>query len=200
MIRVVVAEDQRLVRGALAALLDMEDDLQVVAQAEDGEQAVRIAMSLRPDVMLVDIEMPKLSGLEVVAQLARTLPECRTVIVTTFARPGYLQRAISVGASGYVLKDAPLESLANAIRAVYKGEKVFDHHLLVEAWEGGNPLTEREVEVLRALRRGLSTREVASECFLSEGTVRNYVSEILSKLHVENRQEAILAAERKGWI
>lgn len=200
MIRVVVAEDQGLVRGALSTLLDMEEDIQVVGQAEHGEQAVQLAMDHNPDVMLVDIEMPVLSGLEVVAQLSQRQPACRCVIVTTFARPGYLERALAVGAFGYVLKDAPLERLAAAIRSVHRGERVFDSGLMVEAWHSQNPLTPREVDVLRGVRDGLTTKEVAVRCFLSEGTVRNYISECIAKLSADNRHDAIRMAEEKGWL
>jgi two-component system response regulator DesR len=173
MIKLLIAEDQVLVCEALASLLNMEDDLDVVGTARDGEEAVNLALSLRPDVALVDIEMPKLSGLDVVQVLQNQLPQCRTIVLTTFARPGYLQRAVKSGASGYLLKDAQVEELADA---------------------------KRELDVLRLAARGLSTRDIAAQSYLSEGTVRNYLSEIMSKLNVQTRQEAVKIATEKGWL
>lgn len=200
MIRVLVAEDQTLVRGALTALLELEGDISVVGQAGDGVQAVDLAVELKPDVALVDIEMPKQSGLDVVKILRQRVPDCKTLMVTTFARPGYLQRAMKAGARGYVLKDAQIETLTAAIRTVYTGGKVMDPGLMMEAWELDNPLSERELEVLRAAAEGQSTREMARVLCLSEGTVRNYLSEIISKLEVESRREAVKRAEDKGWL
>jgi two-component system, NarL family, response regulator DesR len=200
MIKLLIAEDQALVCEALASLLNMEEDLEVVGTARDGEEAVNLALSLQPDVALVDIEMPKLSGLDVVQTLHNQLPQCKTIVVTTFARPGYLQRAVKSGASGYLLKDAQVEELADAIRRVYRGEKVMNSALMVEAWSMDNPLSERELEVLRLAARGLSTRDMAAQCYLSEGTVRNYLSEIMSKLNVQTRQDAVKIATDKGWL
>jgi two-component system response regulator DesR len=200
LIRVLIAEDQGLVRGALSALLSMESDIEVVAQASDGEEAVHLAQQHQPDVALLDIEMPKLSGLEVVQQLSKSLPSCRTVMVTTFARPGYLQRALRAGATGYLLKDARVEELANAIREVHKGGKIVNQALMVEAWSTDNPLSERELQILQEAAHGLTTREIARRLFLSEGTVRNYLSEIMSKLDVTTRQEAVKLTMDKGWL
>jgi two-component system, NarL family, response regulator DesR len=200
MIKLLIAEDQVLVCEALASLLNMEDDLDVVGTARDGEEAVNLALSLRPDVALVDIEMPKLSGLDVVQVLQNQLPQCRTIVLTTFARPGYLQRAVKSGASGYLLKDAQVEELADAIRRVFHGEKVLNPALMMEAWSMDNPLSKRELDVLRLAARGLSTRDIAAQSYLSEGTVRNYLSEIMSKLNVQTRQEAVKIATEKGWL
>jgi two-component system response regulator DesR len=199
-IRILIAEDQLLVCEALASLLNMEPDFEVVATAGDGEEAVRLALVHAPDVALVDIEMPKKSGLDVVQELKAKLPGCKTIVVTTFARPGYLQRAVKSGASGYLLKDAQVEEVAAAIRRVHRGEKVMNPSLLMEAWNLENPLSDRELEVLRLAAAGLSTREIASACYLSEGTVRNYLSEIMSKLEVETRQEAVRRATERGWL
>ncbi len=200
MIRILIAEDQLLVCEALASLLNMEQDFEVVATAGDGEEAIRLALLHAPDVALVDIEMPKKSGLEVVQELKAKLPACKTIVVTTFARPGYLQRAVKSGASGYLLKDAQVEEVAAAIRRVHRGEKVMNPTLLMEAWTLENPLSERELEILRLAAAGLSTKEIAAACFLSEGTVRNYLSEIMSKLDVETRQEAVRRATERGWL
>lgn len=200
MIRVLVVEDQGLVRGALASLLGLEEDIDIVGEAADGEEGIRVAMACRPDVALVDIEIPKLSGLDVVATLHDQLPECHCIIVTTFARPGYLQRALKAGAMGYMLKDAKVEYLTRSIREVYRGNKVINHELLVEAWAEDNPLSDKEVAILQMAIDGLTTREIAQNSFLSEGTVRNYLSEIMSKLGVSTRQEAIRLATTKGWI
>jgi two-component system, NarL family, response regulator DesR len=199
-IRVLIAEDQGLVRGALSALLALESDIEIVGQAADGEEALLLASSLQPDIALLDIEMPKMSGLEVVQHLSKSLPNCRSIIVTTFARPGYLQRALRSGANGYLLKDARVEELADAIREVHKGGKVINQALMVEAWSVDNPLSEREVQILQEATRGLTTREIARQLYLSEGTVRNYLSEIMSKLDVTTRQEAIKIAVEKGWL
>lgn len=200
MIRVLIAEDQTLVRGALARLLDLEDDIEVVAQAQDGRQAIELALVTQPQVALVDIEMPHLSGLEVISVLAKTVPQCRALIVTTFARPGYLKRAMQFGAAGYMLKDAEITELAAAIRTVANGGKVIDPNLMMAALDNDNPLSEREVALLHRAAEGLSTRALARELFLTEGTVRNYLSEIFSKLAVDNRQEAIRVASEKGWL
>lgn len=200
MIRLVIAEDQALVRDALASLLNMEADIEVVATAGDGEEAVKVVLEMNADVALVDVEMPRLSGLEVVQALTRQRPTCKTIVVTTFARPGYLERAVKAGVSGYLLKDANVEDLASAIRRVQAGEKVFDSTLMMEAWSMDRPLSERELEVLKHASEGLSTREISWKCHLTEGTVRNYMSEIMSKLGVQTRQEAVKIATEKGWL
>ncbi|PNY81126.1 response regulator transcription factor [Deinococcus koreensis] len=200
MIRVLLAEDQGLVLGALSALLSLEDDLEVVGGAPDGEAALALARELRPDVLVTDIEMPRLSGLDVAAALARELPHTRVVIVTTFGRSGYLRRALDVGARGYLLKDAPASELADAIRRVHAGGRAIDPTLAAEAWGDADPLTERERQVLRAAEGGASTAAIASRLNLSEGTVRNYLSEAIGKLGAENRVEAARTAREKGWL
>lgn len=195
-----LAEDQTLVRGALSALLQLEEDMNVVAEAGDGQNAIALALKTQPDIALIDLELPLLSGLEVVKQLAIQLPTCKTLVVTTFARPGYFKRALEAGASGYLLKDAHIEELTTAIRTVYQGGKILTKELLLQAMREENPLTQRELEILLAARRGLTTKEIAQTLFLSSGTVRNYLSEIMSKLQVQTRQDAIRHAEEKGWL
>ena len=200
MIRVLLAEDQALVRGALSALLSLEGDLDVVGAAADGEAAWEGVLSLRPDVLVTDIEMPRLSGLDLAARVARDAPGTRVVIVTTFARGGYLRRALDVGARGYLLKDAPAAELAAAIRQVHAGGRAVDPQLAAEAWGDRDPLTERERQVLREAEGGASTAAIAAALGLSEGTVRNYLSEAIGKLGAENRVEAARAAREKGWL
>lgn len=200
MIRVLIAEDQALVRGALATLLSLEDGVEVVAEAGDGQTAIDLALRVRPDVALLDIEMPKLSGLDVVARLTGELPGCRCLIVTTFARAGYLQRAVKAGAAGYILKDAAVADVVSAIRTVHAGGRVMDPQLMVAALTSENPLLARETDLLRLAAQGLSTRELARTFCLTEGTVRNYLSEIMAKLGVSTRQEAVEAARRGGWL
>ncbi|AWT34156.1 DNA-binding response regulator [Deinococcus arenae] len=200
MIRVLLAEDQALVRGALSALLSLEGDLDVVGAAADGEAAWEGVLSLRPDVLVTDIEMPRLSGLDLAARVSRDAPGTRVVIVTTFARGGYLRRALEVGARGYLLKDAPAAELAAAIRQVHAGGRAVDPQLAAEAWGDRDPLTERERQVLREAEGGASTAAIAAALGLSEGTVRNYLSEAIGKLGAENRVEAARAAREKGWL
>ncbi|GGL14803.1 response regulator transcription factor [Deinococcus radiotolerans] len=200
MIRVLLAEDQALVRGALSALLSLEGDLDVVGAAADGEAAWEGVLSLRPDVLVTDIEMPRLSGLDLAARVSRAAPGTRVVIVTTFARGGYLRRALDVGARGYLLKDAPAAELAAAIRQVHAGGRAVDPQLAAEAWGDRDPLTERERQVLREAEGGASTAAIAAALGLSEGTVRNYLSEAIGKLGAENRVEAARAAREKGWL
>lgn len=200
MIRVLIAEDQKLVSSALATLLSMEEDIEVVAEAGDGQTAIESAMKTLPDIALVDIEMPRRSGLEVTAELTARVPTCKVLILTTFDRSGYLKRAIQAGAKGYLLKDAEVNELAAAIRTVHSGGRVMDSNLLLASWEEENPLTPREVDLLRLADTLGTTRELASRVHLSEGTVRNYLSDILSKLGVQTRQEAIRMAQEKGWL
>lgn len=200
MIRVLIAEDQAMVLGALAALLEIESDLEVVGRARDGSEALALATELRPDVVLTDIEMPGLSGLELAAEVKRTLPRSRVVILTTFARPGYLRRALEAGASAYLLKDAPAEKLADAVRRVHAGLRVIDPELAQEAWSAPDPLTDRERQVLRHAEEGLTSGQIASRLDLSEGTVRNYLSEAIGKLGAANRIEAARLARQKGWL
>ena len=200
MIRVLIAEDQAMILGALAALLEIETDIEVVGQAHTGTEAVDLARRLKPDVVLTDIEMPGLTGLDVAAQLKSDGFSARVIILTTFARPGYLRRALDVGASGYLLKDAPSAQLADAIRRVAAGGKAIDPSLAAEAWTESDPLTDRERQVLRLADQGLSGELIARELQLSEGTVRNYLSEAIGKLGAANRVEAARVARQKGWL
>jgi len=198
--RVIVAEDQGMLRGALSALLDLEDDVEVVGQAEDGEQALQLILELSPDVCIMDIEMPKLTGLDVAEKLKELNHPCRVVILTTFSRTGYFQRAMKAGIHGYLLKDSPIDELGNALRKVQTGGRAISPELSLSFWEAENPLTEREQEVLQLVAQGLSANEIAGKLFLSGGTVRNYVSEIMQKLEAKNRIEAISIAEKNGWL
>jgi len=199
-IRVVLAEDQRMVLGALGALLDMEDDLTVTGTAADGEEALRLVGSLAPDVLLTDIEMPGMTGLEVAAEIRRLGMPTRVVILTTFARSGYLRRALDAGAVGYLLKDAPSATLADAIRAVHAGRRAIDPELAADAWGEADPLTDRERQVLRLAGEGLANAEIAGRLHLSDGTVRNYLSEAIGKLGVANRVAAARLARERGWL
>lgn len=189
-----------MVLGALAALLEIEGDLEVVGQALDGRQALALARQCRPDVILTDIEMPELSGLEVAVELERAGSTAKVIILTTFARPGYLRRALEAGASGYLLKDMPSEKLAAAIRQVHAGGRVIEPSLAVEAWTEQDPLTDRERQVLRLAGEGRSGGEIAETLGLSEGTVRNYLSEAISKLGARNRVDAARLARARGWL
>ncbi len=200
MIRVLLAEDQTMVLGALAALLEIEEDLSVVGRARDGKEALELARAERPDVVVTDIEMPGMTGLELAAELKRSDPRPRVIIVTTFARPGYLRRALEAGVSGYLLKDAPAEELAQAVRRVHAGGRAVDPELASEAWGEEDPLTDRERQVLRLAGEGKPTATIAGTLHLSEGTVRNYLSEAISKLDAANRIEAARTARRKGWL
>jgi two-component system response regulator DesR len=200
-IRVVLAEDQTMVLGALAALLEMEEDIVVIARARTGEEALRLVQEMRPDVFITDIEMPTLTGLEVAAELKRRSVAVRVIILTTFARAGYLRRALEAGAAGYLLKDMPAEQLADAVRRVDRGLRVIDPQLAAEAWsDEPDPLTDRERQVLRLAGEGITTLDIANELGLSEGTVRNYLSEAISKLGAANRVEAARIARAKGWL
>jgi two-component system response regulator DesR len=199
-IRVLLVEDQAMVLGALAALLEIEGDLTIVGRAANGREALSLARNLRPDVIITDIEMPEMSGLDLaVALKAEKLP-ARVVMLTTFARPGYLRRALEAGASGYLLKDAPSEQLAAAVRRVHAGNRVIDPQLAADAWADADPLTDRERQVLRLAADGLSSPDIAVTLSLSEGTVRNYLSEAISKLGAKNRIEAANLARSRGWL
>lgn len=200
MIRVLIAEDQAMVLGALAALLEIEGDLEVVGRAQDGEEALAICRQKKPDVLLTDIEMPRRTGLELAAAIRQEKLPTRVIILTTFARGGYLRRALDAGASGYLLKDSPAEHLANAVRRVNAGGRVIDPELAAEAWSEPDPLTDRERQVLRMAGEGTTSAEIASTLHLSEGTVRNYLSEAISKLGAGNRIEAARIARDKGWL
>jgi len=200
MIRVLLAEDQSMVLGALAALLELETDIEVVGRARDGAEALRLARETRPDVVVTDIEMPGMTGLDLAVALRREEKPPRVVILTTFGRSGYLRRALDAGAAGYLLKDAPADRLADAIRRVHAGLRAVDPELAAAAWEEADPLTDRERQVLRLAAEGLSTARIGAELHLSEGTVRNYLSEAISKLGAENRVEAARIARQKGWL
>lgn len=197
MIRVVIAEDQAMVLGALAALLEIEGDIEVVGRAQNGEEALAICQREKPDVLLTDVEMPRMTGLELASAVRKTT---RVIILTTFARAGYLRRALEAGASGYLLKDSPAEQLANAVRRVAQGGRVVDPELAAEAWSEPDPLTDRERQVLRMAGEGQSSADIASTLNLSEGTVRNYLSEAINKLGAANRVEAARIAREKGWL
>jgi two-component system response regulator DesR len=200
-IRVVIAEDQAMVLGALAALLEMEDDIEVVARAGSGDEALRLVQQHKPEVFITDIEMPNRTGLEVAAELKRRGALVRVIILTTFARAGYLRRALEAGASGYLLKDMPAEQLAEAVRRVRSGLRVIDPQLAAEAWTNEpDPLTDRERQVLRLAGEGVASSDIAVELNLSEGTVRNYLSEAINKLGAANRVEAARIARSKGWL
>jgi two-component system, NarL family, response regulator DesR len=200
MIRVLIAEDQAMVRGALAALLTTEGDFEIAGDAPDGQAALDLAVRLLPDVLLTDIEMPELTGLELAAEIKRRRLPVKVVILTTFARAGYLRRALDAGVSGYLLKDAPASTLANAIRRIRAGARVIDPELAAEAWTEADPLTDRERQVLRYAGEGASGSEIAERLSLSEGTVRNYLSEAISKLGASNRTEAARIARQRGWL
>lgn len=201
MIRLLVAEDQALVRGAIVALLGLERDLEVVAEVARGDEVVARALEARPDVAMLDIEMPGLDGLSAAAQLRTALPSCRVIVVTTFGRPGYLRRAMEAGASGFLLKDAPAPQLADAIRRVVAGGRVVDPALALDALsEGTNPLSMREREVLATSLEVATIAEMASRLSLSEGTVRNHLSAAIQKAGARNRAEAARIAEEKGWL
>ena len=200
MIRILLAEDQAMVRGALSALLSLESDLDVVGAAADGEMAWREVQRLQPDVLVTDIEMPGLTGLELAQRIARHELPVKVVIVTTFARAGFLRRALDAGVRGYLLKDAPAEQLADAIRQIQRGGRAIDPQLALEAWGEADPLSDRERQALRLAGEGLSASEIAQKLNLSHGTVRNYLSEAIGKLGVGNRIEAYRLARQKGWL
>ncbi|MBH5319989.1 response regulator transcription factor [Paenibacillus sp. GSMTC-2017] len=199
MISIVIAEDQRMLLGALASLLDLEEDMKVVGRASNGEEVIKLVQQHKPDVCIMDIEMPAKSGLEAAEEVKG---QCKVIILTTFARAGYFERALKAGVSGYLLKDSPSEELASSIRSIMNGRKIYASELMDEAYGGGhdNPLTEREKEVLGLVADGKNTKEIANELFLTTGTVRNYISVILDKLDVSNRIEAITRFKEKGWF
>ncbi len=201
MIRIVIAEDQAMVLGAIASLLAFESDMAIVGRALDGDTALALVRDLLPDILLTDIEMPGRSGIDVAAAVSAENLATRVVIVTTFARPGYLARARSAGVRGYLLKDTPVERLATAIRTVHGGGRAIAADLAAEAWEAGpDPLTDRERDALRLAEEGLPNREIGLRLSLSPGTVRNYLSEAAAKLGAANRIEAGRIARNKGWL
>jgi len=200
-IRVLIAEDMHMIRGALVALLSLEDDMQVVAELERGDQIVPTALETRPDVAVIDIDLPGLDGLTAAEQLYHRLPECQTLVLTGLSQPGNLLRALKVHARGFIVKDAPAETLANGVRRVAKGERVIDPELVAAALETGTtPLTPRESDVLRAAERGISTNQIAARLSLSPATVRNYLSNAISKVGGRNRIDAIRIARDAGWL
>lgn len=201
MIKLLLADDQALVRSALAALLALEDDFTVVAEVGRGDEVVEAALRHCPDVALLDIEMPGMDGLAAAAALAHEVPACKVIILTSFGRPGYLRRAMESAAVGFVVKDAPPEQLADAVRRVMRGERVVDPALAAATLAGGaSPLTGRERDVLVAARDGATVADIAGKLFLSEGTVRNYLSAAIAKTGVRNRVEAVRVADERGWL
>ena len=199
-IRVTIAEDQGMVLGALSTLLEIEGDISVIGRAKNGSDALAAVLDKKPDIFLTDIEMPEMSGLEVAAELKRRKSATKVIILTTFARAGYLRRALEAGVSGYLLKDMAAEKLADAVRRVQSGLRVIDPELAAEAWVEADPLTDRERQVLRYAGEGMASIDIASKLNLSEGTVRNYLSEAISKLGAANRVEAARIARAKGWL
>ncbi|ELK48131.1 response regulator transcription factor [Halobacillus sp. BAB-2008] len=197
MIRIVIAEDQRMLLGALGALLDLEEGMEVVGQAGNGQEAVNLVREEKPDICIMDIEMPVKDGLDAAEEIQEET--CKVIILTTFARPGYFERARKAGVSGYLLKDSPSEELATAIRKIMNGQRIFDPELVDLAFTEPNPLTEREQEVIQLMADGKNTKDISKELFITPGTVRNYVSVILEKLEVTNRIEAISRFKEKGW-
>ena len=201
MTRILIAEDQEMIRGALISLLELEDDLEVVAQVGRGDEVLEAARAAAPDVALLDIEMPGMTGLEALEQLAAELPAVKILILTTFGRPGYLRRAMEGGAAGFVLKDAPATELASAIRRALAGERIVDPGLAAAALsQGQSPLTPREHEVLAASRNYTTVAELANALYLSHGTVRNHLSSVMQKLDARNRGEAVRTAQERGWL
>ncbi|WP_409342810.1 response regulator [Paenibacillus sp. MBLB4367] len=198
MIRIVIAEDQKMLLGALAALLDLEEDISVVGKADNGEDVIKLVHLHKPDICVMDIEMPGKSGLEAAEELKGS--GCKVIILTTFARSGYFGRAVKAGVYGYMLKDSPSEELANTIRSVMAGRRIYASELVDEAYGQENPLTDRENEVLTLMADGKNTKDIASQLFLTTGTVRNYISVILDKLDVSNRIEAVKHFKEKGWF
>ena len=200
-IRVLLAEDQTMLRGALAALLSLEPDITVIAQATNGREALKLSQQHSPDVVITDIEMPERSGLELADDLKNAAPGTRVIILTTFARPGYLRRALDAGARGYLLKDRPASELAEAVRRVHAGMRAIDPALAAEAWSAEqDPLSDRDRQILRRAGDGRSSGEIAAELHLSEGTVRNYLSDAIAKLGAANRVDAARIARDRGWL
>lgn len=198
MIKIVLAEDQNLLLSALSSLLNLEDDISVVGMASNGREALKLVEEQQPDICLMDIEMPVMTGLDAAEKLAET--DCKVIILTTYARPGYFERAKKAHVSGYLLKDTPSETLAESIRQIMDGKRLYSPELIDIAFESANPLTSREIEIVQLLADGKTTKSIAEELHLSNGTIRNYVSIVLDKLNVSNRIEAIRKALDKGWL
>ncbi|GAK42355.1 response regulator transcription factor [Paenibacillus urinalis] len=198
MIRIVIAEDQRMLLGALASLLDLEEDMEVIGRANNGEDAIKLVHQYEPDICIMDIEMPIKNGLDAAEEIKGR--DCKVIILTTFARTGYFERALKAGVSGYLLKDSPIEELAQTIRSVMSGRRIYAAELVDEGYGEKNPLTDREKAVLELIADGKNTKEISDELYITTGTVRNYVSVILDKLGVSNRIEAIKHFKEKGWF
>jgi two-component system response regulator DesR len=200
-VKILLAEDVHMIRGALVALLELESDFEVVASVDRGDLIVRTALDVRPDVAVIDIDLPGIDGLTAASQLRGKLPDCRTLILTSLGRPGTLRRAMAAQVSGFLLKDAPPDRLAHAVRAIAQGQRVIDPQLALSAWDSpSNPLSPRELEVLRLAARGADAAEIAACLYLSKGTVQNYLTAIVTKLQARNRIDAIRIAEEAGWI
>lgn len=199
-LKILIAEDQGMLLGALSALLELEEDMQVIAKAADGLAALDAIEAAQPDIVLTDIEMPKMTGIELAEQIQQKALDCKVVVLTTFARAGYLRRAMDAGVKGYLLKDAPSDELAAAIRRVASGRKVIDPELVLDAWDEKDPLSDKERKALKLAADGLQTEKIAEQMFLSPGTVRNYLSSASSKLNASNRIEAARIARQKGWL
>lgn len=199
MIRIVLAEDQSMLLGALGSLLDLEEDMEVVGKARNGEEALDLVRQQQPDVCIMDIEMPLKSGLDAAEEM-KEFADCKVIILTTFARAGYFERARKAGVSGYLLKDSPSEELASSIRTIMEGRRIYSPELVDMAFSEVNPLTEREKQVIELMADGKDTKEISKQLFITQGTVRNYISVILDKLEVSNRIEAISRFKEKGWF
>lgn len=200
MIKVLVVEDQAMIRGAICALLSLEDNIEVVAQAKDGKQAKALLPKHAIDIVLTDIEMPEVTGIELAEFIADNNANIKTIIMTTFSKVGYIKRSLQAGVKGFILKEAPSEELVDAVNQVYNGRKVIDPELAISALDDNDPLTDKERKALRLASEGLKTGEIADKLFLSEGTIRNYLSECIAKLNASNRVEAARIAKQKGWL
>ena len=200
MINIIVVEDQALVRGAITALLSLEENIEVVAQAENGAIALDLIDQFSPDIVLTDIEMPELNGIELIEALSKSHPNIRTMVMTTFAKAGYIKRALNAGVNAFILKEAPSEYLVNAVNSVMQGKKIIDPELAIAALDDNDPLSPKERKALLLASKGLKTADIAEQLFLSEGTVRNYLSEAIAKLNASNRIDAARIAQQKGWL
>ena len=200
MIKVLVVEDQAMVRGAISALLSLEDNIDVVAEAQDGQHAKKLLAEQSVDIVLTDIEMPEVTGIELAEYLAQHHPKIKTIIMTTFSKVGYIKRSMQAGVKGFILKEAPSKQLVETVNQVYNGRKVIDPELAISALDDSDPLTDKERKALRLASEGLKTGEIAEKLFLSEGTIRNYLSECIAKLNASNRVDAARIAKQKGWL
>lgn len=200
MIKIIIVEDQALVRGAISALIGMEDNIEVIAEANNGQQAVKLIEDLQPDIVLTDIEMPQMTGIELVEHISRHHPDIKTMIMTTFSKAGYIRRAINAGVMSFILKEAPSDELIASINKAIAGKKVIDPELAISALDDQDPLSDKERKALRFASEGLKTVEIAEKLFLSEGTIRNYLSDAIAKLNAANRVDAARIAKQKGWL